>query len=93
MLCLYNFKAYYSVTIDGKLIHNVLQQNLQTFDEVKVFAGENDQTSSDASYRNLFWENLPVPQVMFHQYTPTIVSLEYRITINIMNIIIFLIEQ
>ena len=93
MLCLCNFKAYYSVTIDGKLIHNVLQQNLQTFDEVRVFAGDNFHPSSDASYRNLFWENLPVPQVMFHQYTPTIVSLEYRITINIMNIIIFLIEQ
>ena len=93
MLCLCNFKAYYSVTIDGKLIHNVLQQNLQTFDEVKVFAGDNFYPASDASYRNLFWENLPVPNIMFHQYTPTIVSLEHRITINIMNIIIFLIEQ
>ena len=81
------------MTIDGKLIHNVLQQNLQTFDEVKVFAGDNFYSASDASYRNLFWENLPVPNIMFHQYTPTIVSLEYRITINIMNIVIFLIEQ
>ena len=84
------------MTIDGTLIHNVLQQNLQTFDEVRVFAGDNFHPSSDASYRNLFWENLPVPHTVrtnTHQYTPTMVSLEYKITINIMNIIIFLIEQ
>ena len=44
----------------------------RTINDVKVFAGE--ESSADASYRNLFWENLPTPDELFHVYTPAIVS-------------------
>ena len=54
-----------------------------TFDDVKVFAGDDYYEPSDASYKNLVWENLPVPD-MFNVYTHTvytsaIVSLENNI--------------
>ena len=40
-----------------------------------VFAGDNFNPAADASYKNLVWENLPVPDILFHVYTPAIVSL------------------
>ena len=44
---------------------------LDYYTDVKVLAGDN--TAADASYRNLVWENLP--DIVFHAYTPPIVSL------------------
>ena len=72
----------YTVTIDGKLIYSLPLHNPMTFNDVKVFAGDNGIIpQSDASYKNLVWENLPVPDILFGFYTPAIVSLEYRIKI------------
>ena len=41
---------------------------------MKVFAGDNYNPAADASYKNLVWENLPVPDIVFPKDTPTIVS-------------------
>ena len=51
--------------------------NPKTFNDVKVFAGVSP--ASDASYKNLVWENLPVPDILFHADTPTIVSIECEV--------------
>ena len=45
-----------------------------TFNDVDVFAGIKTLPAADASYRNLFWENLPTPDFLFHVYTPALVS-------------------
>ena len=58
--------------------------NPMTFDDVKVFAGDDYYEPSDASYKNLVWENLPVPDILFNVYTPSIVSLWKRIIIIIL---------
>ena len=50
-----------------------------TFNDVKVFAGDNFAPASDASYKNLVWENLPDPDILFNVYTPTIVSIKYEV--------------
>ena len=52
-----------------------------TFDDVKVFAGDGYYVPSDASYKNLVWENLPVPDILFNMYTPALVSLGNKILI------------
>ena len=41
---------------------------------IKVFAGDDFNPPSDASYKNLVWKNLPVPDILFHVDTPSIVS-------------------
>ena len=78
-------KAYYTVTIDGNLIHKIslLSPFLIDLDKnpilknVKVFAGDDYYPGeANASYKNLFWENLP--DILFDVYTPTIVSLEIK---------------
>ena len=51
----------------------------KTFNDVKVFAGDDFYPPSDASYKNLVWENLPVPEVLFNANTPAMVSLENQI--------------
>ena len=45
---------------------------------MKVFAGDYFYPAADASYKNLVWENLPAPDILFHMsmYTPAIVSLQ-----------------
>ena len=43
---------------------------------MKVFAGDNFHPPADATYKNLVWEILPVPDILFHMHTPAIVSLE-----------------
>ena len=45
------------------------------FQDVKVFAGDSSHPAADASYKNLVWENIPVPDILFHVFTPAIVSL------------------
>ena len=67
------------ITIDGNLMHSFPLRNPQTLNDVKVFAGDNDDPPSDASYKNLVWENFPVPYFLFNKYTPAIVSLENKI--------------
>ena len=50
-----------------------------SFQDVKVFAGGKKNPPADASYKNLLWENVPVPDILFNVYTPTIVSLDKQI--------------
>lgn len=47
---------------------------LSTYNDVKVFAGDNNYPPADAIYKNLLWENHPVPDFLFHVNTPAIVS-------------------
>ena len=53
--------------------------NPRTFNDVKVLAGDNSAPASDASYKNLVWENLPIPDILFHVDTPAIVSIDYEV--------------
>ena len=78
-------KAYYTVTIDGNLIHNISLPSPYLINEImnpilknlKVFAGDNYfPGEAIASYKNLFWENLP--DILFDVFTPTAVSLEIK---------------
>ena len=62
------------ITIDGKLIYSFPLFNPMIFNDVKVFAGDDYYEPSDASYKNLVWKNLPVPDISFHVDTPSIVS-------------------
>ena len=55
--------VYFSVTIDGDLIHQVLNTKLRTFRDVKVFAGDYFHPAADASYKNLIWNNLPTTTI------------------------------
>ena len=71
--------------MDGKVIHRIPVDNPGTFNNVKVFAGDNFYAAADASFKNLVWENLLVPEYLFHPNTPTIVSLENKTTIFIKN--------
>ena len=48
----------YSVSVDGKEIHRAENKIPRRFFNVKVFAGDNFLFPSDASYRNLVWEDL-----------------------------------
>ena len=66
------FQVFYTISIDGKLIHKIHIKKPRTIHDVKVFAGDNYLTPANASYRNLSWESFP----FFHGYTPAIVSLE-----------------
>ena len=63
------------ITIDGKLIYSFPLFNPMIFNDVKVFAGDDYYEPSDASYKNLVWENILVPDILVHVYTPAIVSL------------------
>ena len=45
------------ITIDGKEAHKVENKDPRIFKDVKVFAGDNFYKPSDASYKNLVWEN------------------------------------
>ena len=56
-----NFKhtqIYYSVSVDGKEIHRVENEDARTFQDVRVFAGDKFYSPADASYRHLVWENI-----------------------------------
>ena len=68
----FTYQGYYTITIDGKLIHSFTLLHLApvTYYDVTVFSGD-----ADASYKNLIWENLPAPEILFHVGTPAIVSL------------------
>ena len=65
-------------------MHRAQKNDFLTFDDVKVFAGDDFHPAADASYKNLKWENLPVPDVMFHIFTPPLVSLDrLKITLSL----------
>ena len=66
---------HYTVSIDGKLIRSFPITKPRTFNDMKVFAGDNFDPAADASYKNLVWENLPLPDIMFNVDTPSIVSI------------------
>ena len=51
-------QVYFTVTVDGKQIRSVENKDPRAFKDVKVFAGDNFNHASDASYRNLIWENI-----------------------------------
>ena len=57
---------------------------------MKVCAGDPFFPAADASYKNLVWENLPVPDILLHIDTPNIVSLENKINIYIYYINIYI---
>ena len=67
---------HYTVSIDGKLIRSFPITKPRTFNDMKVFAGDNFDPAADASYKNLVWENLPLPDIMFNVDTPSIVSID-----------------
>ena len=48
----------YSVSVDGKEIKRVENKSPETLKNVKVFAGDQVLSPSDASYRNLVWETI-----------------------------------
>ena len=52
-------KVIYSVSINGEEIHSVENKNPWSFENVKVFAGDDFRDPVDGGYRNLVWENLP----------------------------------
>ena len=81
-----NRYKYFNLTIDGKLIHSIEISNPKTFNNVKVFAGVDTHPPSIANYKNLVWENLPLPDILFNEYTPAIVSLVNKITMIISKI-------
>ena len=64
------------MTIDGKLVYRISIDKPMTIDGVHVIAAY--QNPADASYRNLFWENLPTSDFLYHVYTPPIVSINYK---------------
>ena len=48
------------VIIDGKEVHKIENRKpSKAFKNVKVFAGDPYHKASDASYRDLKWENIP----------------------------------
>ena len=49
---------YFIVTINGKEFHKVENKDPRTFQNVKVFAGNNFFPAADVTYRNLVWENI-----------------------------------
>ena len=51
-------QVIYSVLIDGEEIHSVENKNPWSFENVKVFAGDDFRDPVDGGYRNLVWENL-----------------------------------
>ena len=51
-------QIFYIVTVDGKEIHRVLNRYPRTFQNVKIFAGNNFSPAADATYKNLVWKNL-----------------------------------
>lgn len=52
-----NGKFYYTININGEEIRNVENTNPQSFEAVKVFAGDDFYPASDATYKNLIWES------------------------------------
>ena len=48
---------YYTININGEEIKNVENTNPQSFQNVKVFAGDKFKPACDASYKNLIWKN------------------------------------
>ena len=52
------FQLIYKVNINGVEIRNVENTNPQSFKDVKLFVGDNFYTATDASYKNLIWENI-----------------------------------
>ena len=52
-----NFQLTYKVKINGDEIKNVENTNPQSFEDVRVFVGGKFNPASDATYKNLNWEN------------------------------------
>ena len=48
---------YYSISVDGKKIHQVENKDPRDLKNVKVFAGDKFYIAADANYRNLIWES------------------------------------
>ena len=52
-----SLQVIYSVLMDGEEIHSVENKNPWSFENVKVFAGDDFHDPIDGGYRNLVWEN------------------------------------
>ena len=62
--------------MDGQIVDSYPLLNSTTFHDVRVFAGDDFYPPAHASYKNLVWENLPLPDILFNVDTPAIVSLD-----------------
>ena len=64
------FQLFYKVNINGVEIRNVENIISQSFEDVKVFAGDKFHAAADASYDNLMWESTgkQAPQQVNNQY-------------------------
>ena len=49
------YQYFYIITIDGQEVYNVENSEPRVFQDVKVFAGD-EQGAADARYKNLVWE-------------------------------------
>ena len=52
------FQLIYKVNINGIEIRKVENTNPKSFKDVKLFVGDNFYKATDASYKNLIWENI-----------------------------------
>ena len=50
----------YTVSLDGQQIHTAENTDPRTFENVKVFTGDNFEQPTNAKYKNLVYENIPV---------------------------------
>ena len=53
-------KVMYTVSLDGQQIHTAENTDPRTFENVKVFTGDNFEQPTNAKYKNLVYENIPV---------------------------------
>ena len=52
-------QVYFIIEIDGREVHKIENRNAtKTFRDVQVYAGDSHIIAAEASYKNLFWENL-----------------------------------
>ena len=51
-------EVHYRITIDGVEIHRTVNSDARVFTNVKVFASDPFHSPTNATYKNLVWENL-----------------------------------
>ena len=51
-----DYKVYFTTNVNGS-VHQIENTDARTFEDVKVFAGDDFFPSANATYRNLRWES------------------------------------
>ena len=51
-------EVHYRIKIDGVEIHRTVNSDARVFTNVKVFASDPFHSPTNATYKNLVWENL-----------------------------------